>query len=66
MEHPKHIAVEVESDYLIACARIRNISTTKLVHKLMKAIAQDQLVLAVLDDEEQYGERERYQHRFRI
>jgi hypothetical protein len=63
---PKHIGVEIDSDYLLACARIRNITMTTLVRRLMQVIDRDQLVLAVLDDEDNYHERERYQHQFRI
>lgn len=36
--------------YLDDCARDRNISRTRLVSRLMKVIAEDKLVLSVLDD----------------
>jgi len=45
--------VELADDelrYLQSCARIRHISTTRLVRRLMQTIARDQLVLSVLDD----------------
>jgi hypothetical protein len=64
-----HINVAVspetsQGQYLIACARIRNVTVTALVHQLIDAIAQDQLVLAVLDDD---GQRHHaaHKHRFR-
>jgi hypothetical protein len=37
-------------EYFEACARIRDISTKALVNRVMRAIATDQLVLAILDD----------------
>lgn len=64
MEKPKQVFLEVDSDYLLACARIRNVSLTALLRKLVQAIDEDQLVLAVLDDEHNYRHHERYQHRF--
>jgi hypothetical protein len=38
-------------EYLQSCARIRHISTVRLVTRLIRTIARDQLVLSVLDDE---------------
>ena len=54
----------VRSDYLVACARIRNITVSALVRKLIQTIDRDQLVLAILDDDSQH-QRGRYEHRFR-
>lgn len=46
------IDLETESGrYLLACCRIRHISLTNLINRLIKKIAEDQLVLAVLDDD---------------
>ena len=57
------VGIKVDSEYLTACARIRNITLTTLVRELVQAIDQDQLVGAVLDDD---GKRirERYRHRY--
>lgn len=60
------VNVNVESDYIVACARIRDVTVTTLVRRLVQAIEEDQLVLAVLDDAEDYQRRERYQHSFRL
>lgn len=52
--------------YMIACARIRDLTLPSLIKRLVTVIARDQLVLAVLDDDgEQRLNRERYEHRFR-
>lgn len=40
-----------ELQYLKSCARIRHLSTKRLVARLLTTIARDQLVLSVLDDE---------------
>ena len=39
--------------YLITCARIRNITVTSLINRLVDRIGTDQLVQAVLDDDGQ-------------
>jgi len=49
--------------YLIACARIRDITVPALIHKLVERIGDDKLVLAILDDESQQ-QRTKHQHRF--
>lgn len=36
--------------YFDSCARIRNITTTRLFARLAEVIAKDQLVLSILDD----------------
>ena len=51
-------------EYFEACARIRDISTKSLVNRLMRAIAADQLVLAILDDASR-RERAHYEHRWK-
>lgn len=38
-------------DYFESCARIRDISVTALLNRVLKTVADDQLVLAILDDE---------------
>jgi hypothetical protein len=49
------------SEYLFASARIRGISMSALVRRLLETIANDGLVLSILDDEgkqaRQKGER---------
>ena len=48
--------VEIPDDdfrYLQTCARIRRVSTIQLVKRLIRIIAQEQLVLSVLDDDSQ-------------
>lgn len=42
---------EESERYLEACARIRGISLTRLLQRLLKTIADDQMVLGVLDDD---------------
>lgn len=55
MNHVRqHVYVELPPDgldYLAACSRIRHISCTRLVQRLLDAICEDQLVLSVLDDD---------------
>lgn len=40
-----------DHEYLKACARIRKISCGRLVQRILLAVSQGQLVLAVLDDD---------------
>lgn len=61
----RHIMVHFDSEYLETCARIRNVTLSTLLRRLVDAIDRDQLVLAVLDDEERYRRHERHQHCFR-
>ena len=53
-----------EGRYLVSCARIRDVTVTHLVKKVIDLVVQDQLVEAVLDDN---GRRagDKYVHRFR-
>lgn len=37
--------------YLEACARIRKISCTRLIERMMRIICDDQMILSVLDDD---------------
>ena len=49
----QRIDITVREDdygYIETCARIRHISVTRLFERLIKVIAEDQLVLSVLDD----------------
>ena len=63
---------EADIEYFDACARIRGISVNALCKRLMRAIAQDQMIASVLDDEgkrdRQRGERgpRRYQRAPRL
>lgn len=38
-------------DYMESCARIRRISCTRLMERVLKKVCDDQLMLAVLDDD---------------
>ena len=60
-----NITFDIESKYLTDCARIRNITRTTLVRRLMTIIDQDQLVGAILDDDAARTQQ-RYQHRFHM
>lgn len=51
--------------YLLACARIRDISTKRLVNRLFETIATDQLVLSILDDDSKPAPKQKNQHGFR-
>jgi hypothetical protein len=64
-----HVTIAVSSNtergrYLIDCARARDVSVTRFVNKLIERIARDQLVDAVMDDEDEH-DRGRHEHRFR-
>jgi hypothetical protein len=67
-----HLTIQVDQDtdhgrYLIACARLRNISMTGLMFRLIDTIARDQLVVSVLDDAGREQEPYRARgHRFRV
>lgn len=58
------IAPELDS-YFEACARLRNISKTALMNRLMKVIGDDQLVLSILDDNSKPEPRKKFQHGYR-
>jgi hypothetical protein len=50
----QHVFMELPDEqyrYLERCARIRRISITRLVSRLITVIASEQLVLSVLDDD---------------
>lgn len=42
---------EESERYLEACARIRGISLTRLLQRVLKMVADDQMVLSILDDD---------------
>lgn len=46
-----------EGRYFLACARIRKISPTALMKRLLAEIAKDHLVLSILDDANDKQER---------
>jgi hypothetical protein len=49
----RHLNIEISDphfEYLDACARIRGVTMSGLVGRLLHTIAEDQLVLSVLDD----------------
>lgn len=51
--------------YFEASARLRNISKTALMNRLIKAIGEDQLVLSVLDDDSKPTPKTKGEHGFR-
>jgi hypothetical protein len=59
----KNVSPE-RAEYFEACARIREITVTRLFEKLVDIIADDQLVLGILDDESKPC-REPGKHRYR-
>ncbi len=60
----KDFPVEQE-DYFDTCARLRDISKTTLVRRLLKVIAEDQLVLSILDDDSKRGSKKKGEHSYR-
>lgn len=60
----KKIADEYE-EYFDTCARIRNISKTALLGRLIDVIGRDQLVLSVLDDDSKSDDRPKGAHGYR-
>ena len=56
----QHMTVDVPDDdyaYLETCARLRHISVSRLLLRLVRVVAHDQLVLSVLDDNSQIAPR---------
>jgi hypothetical protein len=51
-------------EYLRRCARIRDISVSSLIHRLMETIAEDELVLSILDDADCIKERRKGEHHY--
>ena len=51
--------------YLVACARIRDITVRSLTRRLVDVIAEDRLVLAILDDDEHVQKRRQGEHRYK-
>jgi hypothetical protein len=55
-----------EGQYLVKCARIRDVTVTHLIKRVLTTVAQDQLVAAVLDDDgRRVSRHDRYLHHFR-
>lgn len=54
-----------EDRYLMACAKLRNITLHALVRRLLRTIAEDQMVPAILDDAQHLQTRDPGEHRFR-
>lgn len=64
------ICIEFDDDgevarYFAACARIRKITTRALVRRLIGAVAEDQLVSSILDDEDSLLNRRKGEHTYR-
>lgn len=51
--------------YLQACARIRDVSLTRMTQLLIDRIGEDKLVAAVLDDDGRH-QRSKYEQRYRM
>jgi AAA+ superfamily predicted ATPase len=49
----KNVVVPLEVEYLQKAAKRRGISRTKLVRIVMERVVKDELVLAILDDDDQ-------------
>jgi AAA+ superfamily predicted ATPase len=49
----KNVVVPLEIEYLQEAAKKRGISRTKLVRVVMERVVKDELVLAILDDDDQ-------------
>src|SRR5450631_2446853 len=50
--------------YFQTCARIRGISLTALMTRLVDIVGQDQLVSSILDDEAEIKAKRRYENRY--
>ena len=60
------VAIESEEgQYLVRCARIRDVTVTHLLRRVVNAVARDQLVAAVLDDNDSKKRHERHTRKFR-
>lgn len=47
-----------EFNYLDSSARIRGTSRNALIHRVLKVVLSDQLILGILDDEDEYRARQ--------
>ena len=52
------------TEYFLACARIRDISPTALLRRLVDTLSEDQLITAVLDDADAIKKRRPGEHGF--
>lgn len=62
------VLVDVAPDldaYFEACARVRNISKTRLMNRLVNVIGRDQLVLSILDDDSKPTQKQKHEHGYR-
>ena len=62
------LLVDTSSDidpYLESCARLRDISKTALLNRLIDVIGRDQLVLSVLDDDSRPSPKQKGEHGYR-
>lgn len=51
--------------YFDACARMRDISKTALMNRLVDVIGRDQLVLSILDDDSKPSPKQKGEHGYR-
>lgn len=55
----------VDVEYINRCARIRGVSVTSLLSRLLAVIAKDQLVGGILDDFDNMKQRRPGEHKFK-
>ncbi len=61
-----HFRISDETaDYLDKCARIRNISRTCLINRLLNVVAEDQLIGSIFDDADTLKERRKGERYFK-
>jgi len=63
-----HIKFNEDSEpgrYMLACARIRDITPTCLMHRLVATILEDQLVAGVLDDNDNIRRHNKGEHHYK-
>jgi hypothetical protein len=59
-----HLSDE-ELAYIDSCARIRDITVSALINRIVRTTARDQLVAGLLDDADEMRKRARGEHRYR-
>lgn len=51
--------------YLVECARIRDITVTALIQRIVDDAASSKLIVSILDDERHLLDKRRGEHKFR-
>lgn len=65
---PRRLTLDLSDEerrYFEACARIRDIHPRSLIRRVLRVIAEDQLVAGILDDEDDLRRRHPSEHRYR-